>query len=175
MLEGTIAASAMKAVASSVISIGAKYHGYELGKRKEDDLTVRKKMMDEITKSRGHLMNIIEEAHGKGDSDTTNAAKKTIDELDLLQNDINLSETGHKYSFFSQQTSINIKTLNQLIEYDKKMITHLENVTETSKKLALAIVDEEQTDSAWELKRIRQYVSTCRDDYKNRRDIIRRL
>ncbi len=175
MFEGVVATSAIKGVASSIASIGRKYSGYKLDKRKEDDLAVRKKLMDEIGKSRGHLMNIVEESHSKKDDDTTNTAKKTIDELDLLLNDINLSETGHKYPFFSEQKSINKKSLEELIEHDKKLISSIENITEASKKLELAIIDREDRDTAWELKRIRQYVTTCRDEYKNRRDCLRRV
>ena len=175
MLEGVVAANAVKVIASSIASIGSKYSGYKLDKRKEDDLAVRKKLMDEIGKSRGHLMNIVEESHNSKDEDTTNAAKKTIDELDLLLNDINLSETGHKYPFFAGQKSINIKSLEKLIEHDKKLINSIENITEASKKLELAIIDKEGKDTAWELKRVRQYVTTCRDEYKDRRDCIRKV
>ena len=70
------------------------------------------------------------------------------------------------------------KDPNQMINcitFTKPLINDIENVTETSQKLELSIIDKEQTDAAWELKRIRQYVTTCRNEYKNRRDFIRRV
>ena len=79
------------------------YYGYVEGKRKEDDLAVKRKVMDEIKKSRTNLTNIMEEFDEKGKNKTVETTKRVIDELDMFHTDIDLSEAGHRYPFFSNR------------------------------------------------------------------------
>lgn len=159
----------------AISGIIAGYFSYKEGKRKEDDIVVRKKLLDEIGKSKEYLTNIVDETLEKNDVKGTDSAKKVIDELGIFSTEVDLSETGHRYPFFSIQKSINAKALKKLINYDSSLLRSMEAVTETCKRIENITINNENVDLVWELKKARQHVTTARNEYKNRKDYIKRL
>lgn len=153
----------------------ASYFRYREGKRKEDDIAVRKKLLTEIEKSKEHLTNIIDEASEKNDTKSVEATKKITDELGIFRTEVDLSEMGHHYPFFALQKSITTSALQKLINYDSSLIETMSAATETCKRIENALINNENIDVVWELKKVRQYVTIARNEYKNRRDYIRGL
>ena len=151
------------------------YYGYVEGKRKEDDIAVKRKVMDEIKKSRTNLTNIMEEFDEKSNSKGVEASKRVIDELDMFHTDIDLSEAGHRYPFFSIQKSANKHQIEKLVDFDKSLITTMENVAKATEILHNNLIDEQVPHPDRELKKIRQYISSCRNYYKDRRDFIKNI
>lgn len=151
------------------------YYGYVEGKRKEDDLAVKQKVMDEIQKSRLNLTNILEEFDEKGDPNAVENTKRVIDELDMFRTDVDLSEAGHRYPFFSIQKTANKHQIEKLVDFDKSLITTMENVAKATGVLNNHLIDEQVPNPVRELKKIRQYISSCRNYYKDRRDFIKHI
>lgn len=156
-------------------SILGAYYGYVEGKRKEDDLAVKRKLMDEIQKSRSNLTNILSEFNDRKDKVGMEAAKGVIDELDIFNTDVDMSEVGHRYPFFSIQNTANKGELDKLIEFDKSLITTMENVSQATSMVHDKLIDEQLQYPDRELKKIKQYVTTCRNYYKDRRDFIKQI
>lgn len=154
--------------------LGAYYY-YTEGKRKEDDISVRKRIMSEIKKSRTNLTNIMEEEYLQKNMESVDMTRKTIDELDVFMTEVDLSEMGHHYPFFSIQKSADKKSIEKLIEYDKHIIDRMINVTEATLRIHDAVLAKEDIDIVMELKKVRQYISNARNSYKDRRDFIKGL
>jgi hypothetical protein len=151
------------------------YYGYVEGKRKEDDLAIKRKIMDEIKKSRSNLTNIMEEFNDQRNSKAVEAAKGVIDELDIFNTDVDLSEAGHRYPFFSIQNTANKSQLEKLVEFDRSLITTMENVAKATEVMNNRILDDQLPNADRELKKIKQYVTSCRNYYKDRRDFIKEI
>ena len=149
---------------------------YVHGKRKEDDVAVRKRIVSEIQKSRTNILNIMEESSLSRQKEVADFARRTIDELDGLANEVDLSEMGHNYPFFSIQRTTDSDAIEKLVGFDRTIIDRMQNVTEATLRLHDLILDKKgDLDAATELKKVRQYVSNARNAYKDRRDFIRGL
>ena len=152
------------------------YYTYVHGKRKEDDVAVRKRIVSEIQKSRTNILNIMEESSLSRQKEVADFARRTIDELDGLANEVDLSEMGHNYPFFSIQRTTDSDAIEKLVGFDRTIIDRMQNVTEATLRLHDLILDKKgDLDAATELKKVRQYVSNARNAYKDRRDFIRGL
>jgi hypothetical protein len=151
------------------------YYGYVEGKRKEDDLAVKRKIMDEIQKSRANLTNTLAEFNERKDAKGMQATKGVIDELDIFNTDVDMSEAGHRYPFFSIQNTANKGQLEKLINFDKSLITTMENVAQATAMVHDKLIDDALPSPDRELKKIKQYVTTCRNYYKDRKDFIKEI
>lgn len=152
------------------------YYTYVHGKRKEDDIAVRKRIVSEIQKSRTNLINIMEESRLAKQKDAADFCRRCVDELDGFANEVDLSEMGHDFPFFSIQRSTDSGAIEKLVSYDRSIIDRMGNVTEATLRLHDFILDKKgDLDTLTELKKVRQYVSNARNNYKDRRDFIRGL
>ncbi|MEW5759487.1 MAG: hypothetical protein AB1779_01820 [Candidatus Thermoplasmatota archaeon] len=152
-----------------------KYHAYAIGKRKEDDIAVRKKIASELSKARKKMVNLMGEYYEGKDKKTCIAIQKIIDEIDTFSNDVDLSETGHIYPFFSIQKSINEEQVKKLIEFDRTIIEKVQNVGIATGTIENMLIEKREIDINRELKKIKQYVIDGKNQYKDRRDFIRGL
>lgn len=155
---------------SSAKIIGG-YSGYKFGRRKEDDMAVRRKLMIQLDTLREHLLNIMED----GDLDTRIASQKVVDVVDLFRNDVEMAETGHKYPFFSIQRSASGRILKSLIKYDHQMIAQLDSAMEAVAVLERAISQGEQESADPGLRTIKGYLTTARGTFENRIAIMKKV
>jgi hypothetical protein len=155
---------------SSAKLIGG-YSGYRFGRRKEDDMAVRRKLMIQLDTLRDHLINVMED----GDLDTRISSQKVIDVVDMFRNDIEIAETGHKYPFFSIQRSTSAGILKQLVKYDHQLISQLDSAIEATTVLekAIAVGNMESGDAG--LRTIKGFLSTARGFFENRIAIIQKV
>jgi hypothetical protein len=147
----------------------------ELKEYKEKDLDFRKKLKSEIHKSREILKNIVDELYTKREFKKINTVKKVIDELDLFSNEIDLSKTGRDTSIFSNRTSIDEESIQRVINFNKFIFEKIENVTLSSEEIIDILIDEEELNVQREMKKIKQYVTNARNQYKKRNDLIKEL
>ena len=147
------------------------YSGYRLGRRKEDDMAVRRKMLVQLETVRGHLLNIMEDS----DLDTRIAVQKVVDVVDMFRNDVEMAETGHKYPFFSIQRSVSGWSLKALVKYDHQLISRLENAMEATAVLEKGVITgtPETTDAG--LRTIKGYLTEARGFFDNRIAIIKKV
>jgi hypothetical protein len=152
------------------------YYTYVHGKRKEDDIAVRKRISSEIQKAKTNVLNILEEGSVGKLKELVDFARRTNDELDSFNNEVDLSEVGHNYPFFSIQKSTDSDAIEKLVSFDRTIIDRMQNVTEATLRLHDFILDKKgDLDPVTELKKVRQYISNARNTYKDRRDYIRGL
>lgn len=151
------------------------YTGYKRDTRKEDDLAIRRRLMSEIAKSKENIKNILEEAYEKRDMSGSEAIKGALDELDIFSSEVDLSETGHKYPFFSPQVSITKDAQQKLIDFDSSLLTNMQNVTVATNKIADLMLDDEEIDLRREAKKVKNYITKARNAYRDRIELIRRL
>lgn len=148
------------------------YYGYVEGKRKEDDLAVRQKLMAEVNKARNNILNTLEGVKD-ADSNTTGSVKRMVDELDMFKNEIDLGISGHRFPFFSIQNSANKKQIQKVVDFDTDLVKGIENVVTASSKLNQALLDADELDPETEVKKLRQYLTDVRNNFKDRNDFIR--
>ena len=155
---------------SSAKLIGG-YSGYKFGRRKEDDMAIRKKLMFQLDELRNHLLNIMED----GDLDVRMEVQKVIDVMDVFKNNIEMAETGHKYPFFSIQRSVSSRMLKQLIKFDHQLIGVLDNALEAIAVLEKALAQGEQDTAAPGLRTIKSYLTSAQGDFANRTAIMKKV
>jgi len=155
---------------SSAKIIGG-YSGYKFGRRKEDDMAIRRKLMIQIDEIRQHLLNIMED----GNLDTRIAAQKVIDVMDVFRNNIEMAETGHKYPFFSIQRSISSRSLKSLIKYDHQLISQLKNAIEATSVLEKAVAQGELESADPGLRTIKGFLTSAQGDFANRIAIMKKV
>lgn len=155
---------------SSAKIIGG-YSGYRFGRRKEDDMAVRRKLMVQLDTLREHLINIMED----GDLDTRIATQKVVDVVDLFRNDIEMAETGHKFPFFSIQRSASAGVLKSLVKYDHQLITQLESAMEAITVLEKAVTVGEMGSAEAGLRTIKGFLTSARGFFENRIAIIKKV
>ena len=103
------------------------------------------------------------------------AIKGALDELDLFTTEVDLSETGHKYPFFSPQVSITKAAQQKLVDFDSSLLTNMQNVTIATKKISDLMLDDKKIDLRRESKKVKNYITASRNAYRDRIELIRRL
>lgn len=151
------------------------YLGYKEENRKEDDLAVKRHIKSEIEKNRNHLKNILEMAYEKEDMKASESVKGVLDELDVFANEIDMSEAGHRYGFFSTKTGTSLRQLKKLVKFDESMIEQIEVITEASTQIEDAFIEGEELDLQKEMRKIREYVTTTRNTYQDRIQHIKKI
>ena len=147
----------------------------DLRKYKEEDLGFRKKLQAEIHKARENLKNIIDELYEDGEYKKINATKRVIDELDLLSNEISLAKMGHDSKIFSDRSPIEEEAIQRVIHFNKFIFEKIENITLSSEQIADMMIDDDDLDLPREMKKIKQYITKARNQYKKRNDLMREL
>lgn len=147
------------------------YSGYKFGRRKEDDMAVRRKLMIQLDTLREHLLNIMEDS----ELETRIASQKVVDVVDLFRNDIEMAETGHKYPFFSIQRSVSGRVLKSLIKYDHQMIEQLESAQKAVAMLENAVAQGERESADPGLRTIKTFLTTTRGTFENRIAIMKKV
>jgi hypothetical protein len=101
--------------------------------------------------------------------------KRVIDELDLFANDISLAKIGHDSDIFSHRKAIDEEALDRVLHFNKFIFEKIENVTLSSEEIADLMIDDDEFELAREMKKIKQYVTKARNQYKKRNDLIKEL
>lgn len=160
-------------VIEGVARLIAGYTGYKRGQVKEDDLAVRKKLLSELSKSQENLKNTLEYFHERDMKDKTSSVQKVLDDIDVFNNEIELSEVGHKYKFYDPKTSAKKKKIEKLVEFDKDIVDKAINITEATRDMHTKLLNEEGVDIEKECSFISQYITDLRNKYKDRMDHLK--
>lgn len=163
----------MITVVEEVAKIITNYTGYRRGQAKEDDLAIRKRMITELKKSKNNLKNSLEHMYENDDRKGSKKIRKVIDEIEMFNNEVDLSESGHSYALFDPKKSIRRKDIKKVAELDKSILETCINVTEATKKIQERLINGKRIDSDKEFGNLRQYITNIRNDYKNRLDYIK--
>ena len=147
----------------------------DLDRYREKDLEFRKKLNGEIHKSRENLKNIIDELYEDKEMKKISLVRKVIDELDMFSNDISLAKMGHDNSIFSNRAPVDEDALQRVIHFNKFIFEKIENITMSSEEIADMMIDEDELSLSRELKKIKQYITKARNQYKKRNDLIKEL
>ena len=148
----------------------------DIGQYKEKDLDFRRKLKAEIHKSRENLKNITDELYEKRKMKKINIVRKVIDELDLFTNEISLAKLGHDNAIFSNRASVDEEAIQRVIHFNKFIFEKIHNITLSSEEIADILIDDDaELSLAREMKKIKQYITKARNDYKKRNDLIMEL
>lgn len=142
---------------------------------KEKDLDFRKKLRSELHKSREHLQNIIDELYEDGDYMKINSVKRVIDELDIFSNEIGLAKTGFNSPGSADSNQIDEDIYKRVIHFNKFIFEKIENVTLSVAEIADMLIDDPELDLPREMKKIKQYITKARNQYKKRNDLLKEM
>lgn len=150
----------------------ANYNSYRYGKRKEDDMAIRRRIMEEVDKAKEHCLNMLELAYRTNNVAVEMELKGVMDNLDLFRNEVQLAEVGYKYPFFSEQKSTKMKQLKKLVEYDA---TILETTHQATQQITL--VEQAMASGGSEalpgIRHAKGAITSARDVFRNRIAIIK--
>ena len=144
-------------------------------KSKEKDLDIRRKLRTEIHKSRENLKNIIDELYENREMMKINSVKRVIDELDIFSNEIGHAKTGFAGEAFANQSKVDEDIYKRVIHFNKFIFDKIENVTLSSEEIADMLIDDPDMDLRREMKKIKQYVTKARNEYKKRNDLLKEM
>jgi hypothetical protein len=142
---------------------------------KEQDLDIRRKLRSEIFKSRENLKNIIDELYEDGELMKINSVKRVIDELDIFSNEIGLAKTGFDGKAFADRKTVDEEIYRRVIHFNKYIFDKIENVTLSCEEIADMLIDDPDMDLSREMKKIKQYVTKARNEYKKRNDLLKEM
>jgi hypothetical protein len=144
-------------------------------KFKEKDLDIRRKLRSEIHKSRENLKNVIDELYDDGELMKINSVKRVIDELDIFSNEIGLAKTGFDGKAFEDRSTVDEDIYKRVIHFNKFIFDKIENVTLSSEEIADMLIDDPDMELKREMKKIKQYVTKARNEYKKRNDLLKEM
>ncbi len=148
----------------------ASYNSYRRDKRREDDLAVRRRLMDVAANIRAHLLNAMDNV----DWQVAAKIQETIDQVDVLNNELRIAETGHKYPFFSPQKSVKVKALKKLVEYDASLITGMEQAADAARQLEYAAARGDEAGAiTTHAGLVRSNITRLREEFKKRIEFIK--
>ena len=154
----------------------SSYSGYKGSRRKEDDLAIRRRVLEEIDKAREVFTDILEDAYNDGDTKTQGELKKAMDQLDVFSDEVDLAESGHKYSFFSAQRSVGGGMIKQLTKFDASIIELMNHLVKAAARIQTKYLGKDSSlEAIKELRKIKQYITTARNEFKNRIELIKKL
>ncbi len=154
----------------------SSYSGYKGSRRKEDDLAIRRRVLEEIDKVREVLTDILEDAYNDGDTKTQQEIRKAQDQLDIFSDEVDLAEAGHKYSFFSPQRSVGGGMIKQLTKFDASIIDVMNQLVKGASRIQTKYLGKDSSlEAIKELRKIKQYITTARNEFKNRIEFIKKL
>ncbi len=149
----------------------AGYSGYKKGRNKEDDFAVRQRLTQELDKSRGYLMNLLEESYLDNETTRSMRIQSVIDIVDNLKQEVTLASSGHKYALFSQQYSISTKKTKKLIEYDVSVVERGIQLNEKLEVVSSTALEDRALDS--ELKVIKNDFVTLQSNFRERIEFLK--
>jgi len=152
------------------------YSGYKGSRRKEDDLAIRRRVLEEIDKVREVLTDILEDAYNDGDMKTQQEIRRAQDQLDIFSDEVDLAESGHKYSFFSKQRSISGGMIKQLTKFDASIIDLMNQLVKGAARVQTKYLGKDSSlEAVKELRKIKQYITTARNEFSNRIEYIKKI
>ena len=147
------------------------YSGYSKGKRKHSDQIIRDEIIRAGGRVRSHMQNIHDVCFQDNDLNLARAAKKCMEECDMLTNDVEKSSTGMDHAFLSGQRSPSIGDFKKLVKHDHdviEMITAGVNLTNSAEH-SLATGEGELLQI---LRQTTQKMSSCRGFFGARAVIL---
>jgi len=171
LLEWKLASASVRYVASAING----YTAYSRESAKEDEKAVRRKIINEMDKTRNNLKNSLEYARENGDKETSKRIRKVLDELDMFTNEVDLSGAGGKYPFFDPKYSIQKEDILKIADLDKFILENCVKVTETCKELQRNILQNKTQDLPYEYGHLRQSITNIRNKYQDRLDYIKHI
>lgn len=166
------------AVPAIIARVAAGYSGYRRDRAKEDDALVREALSRELSKSREHLVSIVSHFQRPGNRVEelgTRAAKKAIDELEIFMQEAKLGVVGRSYKFPSRRKSAKVKDIRRLVAFDEAMVDAAVNISQTAQTLEDKVLAGDEVDLGMETERLRQYTTACRNRFKDRIDVIKKI
>jgi hypothetical protein len=132
--------------------------------------------LEEIDKSREVLTDILEDAYNDGDTKTQQEVRKAQDQLDVFSDEVDLAESGHKYSFFSAQRSISGGMIKQLTKFDASIIDLMNQLVKAAARVQTKYLGKDSSlSTVKELRKIKQYITTARNEFTNRIEYIKKI
>jgi len=154
----------------------SSYSGYNGSRKKEDDLAIRRRVLEEIDKVREVCNDILEDAYEDGDMKTQKEIKKVIDQMDIFSDEVDLAESGHKYSFFSAQKSVSGGMIKKLTKFDASIIDLMNQLVKGAARVQTKYLGKDSAlEAQKEIRKMKQYSTTARNEFSNRIEYIKKL
>ena len=147
------------------------YQGYKQECRKEDDLLVKQKIIEELTSLRSMLTQFTNE---KENSTSLNKEVKPVkNNIDEFIQEIEYSLSGHTYPFFSSQCSVGSHQLKQLRKMDLSLLNKTNDLITYFEEMQQQ--DYNQNELVQFLRRFNQKISNLRSEFKQRTTSIKKI
>ena len=138
-------------------------------------MSIRQRLITEISKSRENFNNIIDGLYESKDTKSINMVKKVIDELELFSSDIDFSESSYNGDRLSLKNKIDKKLVDKLNNFNNLVMDDLKNISKASNKISDLMIDNDDLDISREMKKIRHYITNARYQYKDRIEFIKEM
>lgn len=150
------------------------YHGYTKGSRIENDALVRGEIVRAAGRVRSHMQNIFDSEFKRDNMEQARAAKRCMEECDMLCEDVEKAPGGMDHAFLSGQRSPSKKDLKKLIKHDHDVIEMVTKATNIANSAEHSIAVEDDNTLQF-IMQTTQKISSCRGFFGARANILKGL
>lgn len=144
------------------------YTSYSSPRLKEDDLVIRKHLLATLGVLRRELIATMERGQGSGSAPVSEAARRAVDEVDLLAADLQSSELGATFPWFSAQRNATSERLVAVIKFDASLLDRILRASETIRLLREPLGAAGSNQFVFMLENVQAHLRDSRGIYRER-------
>jgi hypothetical protein len=158
---------------TSILPTVSESKGGPRMKEQVTELNLRREMMAELGRSKGNVRNLIKALPRNVESSTSERVKEILDEIEIFEKDMELSNTGHKFTMFNENPSVNNDTIKDIEKLDRDILDRLRILTKASSILYTKTIDKESREIPHEVVKMKSYLSEVRQKFSDRNRMIK--
>jgi len=157
-----------------IIKFIQEYQAYRRNCRKEDDILVKQKIIDELSSLRTMIIQFTNEMNTK-DFSLFKAMKSMKNAIDVFIQDVEYSLSGHSYPFFSPQTSVGPHQLKKIMKFDLSLLEKTKDLISRFEELQNKYIDAEERTMLQEFRLFNQMIAESKNKFRQRNEVIKKI
>lgn len=137
------------------------------------DRAVRDKLSRELKKSYNILKEVSDLAYKDGRRDVVEHIKDILNTIDLFRNEIENASYGLSPLF--KQEKVADEDLDRMVEFDKKLLSELEVITNAADLVYDHVLKGETSDIILQIRKVKRSVDNLRNIFSDRADFLTKI
>lgn len=137
------------------------------------DRAVRDKLSRELKKSYNILKEVSDLAYKDGRRDVVEHIKDILNTIDLFRNEI--ENVSYGLSPLFKQEKVADEDLDRMVEFDKKLLSELEVITNAADLVYDHVLKGETSDIILQIRKVKRSVDNLRNIFSDRADFLTKI
>lgn len=157
-----------------IVKIIQEYTAYQKRRRKEDDILVKKRIIDELTSLRSMIQQFSQETNF-AEATLFKEGKSIVNRIDEFIQEIEYSLSGHSYSFFSPQSSVGMMQLKKIMKFDLSLLKGSIDLITRFERFQSDYAEAKQDMLFATLRPINQALTDLKTTFRSRDNLIKKI